>query len=65
MIVYKDRCFCAREGCPVKSCSRNLAQVDWSFGLPVSVRDFWGKGSKCPTEEPEMMKKFEEEPEDE
>lgn len=64
MIVYKDRCFCAREGCPVKSCSSNLAHVDWSKGLPVSVSDFWGKGSKCPAEEPEMMK-FEEAEEDE
>ena len=29
-MYYKDMSFCAREGCPVKKCPRNMAQVDWS-----------------------------------
>lgn len=55
MIVYKDMCFCARKGCPIKKCPRNLAHVDWSQELPVSVSDFWKKRSECPAAEPEMM----------
>lgn len=55
MIVYGDRAFCMREGCTKKSCPRNLKNVDWNFGLPVSVADFWGKSNKCPKNEPKMM----------
>lgn len=55
MIVYGDRTFCMRKGCKKKSCQNNLANVDWGFGLPVSVADFWGKSDKCPKEEPKMM----------
>lgn len=64
MIVYKDMCFCAREGCPIKTCPRNLARVDWSADLPVSVSDFWDKRPECPLSPPEMMK-FKEDEEDE
>lgn len=52
MIVYKDMCFCMREGCKVKKCPRNLVHVNWSFGLPVHVSDFWGKRDECPEKEP-------------
>ena len=55
MIVYKDMCFCAREGCPNTTCRSNLVHVDWSKGLPVSVSDFWGKSERCPKKEPKMM----------
>ena len=64
MIVYKDMSFCARKGCGVKSCPRNLANVNWSLGLPVSVADFWRKSDRCPVEEPERIDfKYEEESE--
>lgn len=55
MIAYKDMSFCARLGCNVTSCPRNMANVNWSFGLPVSVADFWGKSDKCPEKEPKML----------
>ena len=55
MITYGDRTFCMRQGCTKKSCKSNLSNVDWSFGLPVSVADFWGKSDKCPKKEPAMM----------
>lgn len=58
MIYYKDMTFCARKGCTKKSCPRNMAHVKWSFGLPVSVADFWGKRGECPTEKPVMLKVF-------
>ncbi len=58
MICYKDMTFCARKGCSKKLCPRNLAKVKWSFGLPVSVADFWGKRDECPVEEPDMLKNF-------
>ena len=58
MICSKDMTFCARNGCGRKSCPNNLANVDWSFGLPVSVADFWGKSDKCPVKEPELLKGF-------
>lgn len=58
MICYKDMAFCARKGCERKSCPRNMAHVKWSFGLPVSVADFWGKRAECPTKEPTMLKAF-------
>lgn len=62
VIVYKDMCFCTRKGCPIKTCPRNLAQVDWSAGLPVSVSDFWSKRPECPSFPPDMMKIKEAEP---
>lgn len=55
MIVYKDMCFCMREGCKVTKCPRNPVHVDWSNELPVSVSDFWGKLDVCPEKEPKMM----------
>lgn len=55
MITYGDRTFCMRKGCTKKSCESNLSNVDWSFGLPVCVADFWGKSDKCPKKEPEKM----------
>ena len=66
MIVYKDMSFCARKGCKVHTCRLNLANVDWSVGLPVSVVDFWGKSKDCPETEPEKLEfKYEEDDEDE
>lgn len=56
MITYGDRTFCMRKGCTKKSCESNLSNVDWSFGLPVCVADFWGKSDKCPKKEPAKMK---------
>ena len=55
MITYGDRTFCMRQGCTKKSWKRYLSNVDWSFGLPVSVADFWGKSDKCPKKEQAMM----------
>lgn len=65
MIVYRDMTFCSRKGCKVRSCRNNLAHVDWSAGLPVSMSDFWGKSNKCPEKEPEMIEFEDEEDEDE
>lgn len=47
MITYKDKTFCSRKDCKAYSCPLNLAHVDWSWGLPVSVTDFSING-KCP-----------------
>lgn len=58
MITYKDMTFCLRKGCGRRTCPRNLVHVDWSFGLPVSVADFWGKRSECPVLEPLKMNAF-------
>ena len=58
MICYKDMTFCARRGCSKESCPLNPAHIDWSFGLPVSVADFWGKSDECPVEEPKLLKAF-------
>lgn len=56
MITYKDKTFCSRKGCPKTACKSNLANVDWSFGLPVAVRDKWKKDRKgCPKKEPELL----------
>lgn len=58
MICYKGMAFCAREGCGKKSCPRNLAKVNWAYGLPVSVADFYGKRKECPKEAPKLMRAF-------
>ena len=55
MICYRDMTYCIRKGCPRKSCPRNLMHVDWTHGLPVSVSDFWGGDSHCPSTAPGML----------
>lgn len=52
MICYKDMTFCLRKGCPLRSCPRHLSHVDWSYGLPVSLADFWGRWGLCPPTAP-------------
>lgn len=57
MLVYKDRCFCARLKCPNLNCDRHLSHVPWSElpeYLGVSVTDLYGKGRGCPTIEPPL-----------
>lgn len=64
MICFKGITYCTRQGCPRKSCPRNLMRVDWQHEFPVRMEDLWGQWGICPPRPPREIDMKEDIPDD-